>query len=237
MLGGAPRLERAIRVRPVPIVNPGFESTSRPLGAFEVTNGARGEGEPVGTYLFDQPFAVSLDDPVSVAGWRTFAPADPEILIYAGVMRPGYVAKGTPFIVGMSGDHVAASRISPMAQTLEEIIQPGTTYLLRFNAGFGINEFASGVYVSMLAAPDPDEFVFQVGPPGVVFLSNTSLSSSIAPPSAGVMQEYTVSFTTPSVLPPELVGKHLVISLVGSDGIPSMCFDDFELIAIRRSWQ
>jgi len=231
LLGGPSRFERAVRVRRVPIVNPGFETTSRAMVPFEVTSGARGLADPVGTYIFNGAQIVSIDHPVGVDGWRTFAPADPNVLIYAGVLRPGVVGKGSAFLVGMSGDHVAASRVSPMAQTLEEVVRPSTTYLLRFSAGYGLDEFASGVYVSMLAAPDRDAFVFQVGQPGVVFLANTFTSSSIIPPPAGLMRSYTVSFTTPDVLPPELVGKYLVISLVGSDGLPSMCFDDFELLA------
>lgn len=236
LLGGGPRLERGIRVRSVPIVNPGFEQLTRLLAPFESSNGARGLGEPVGTYFFTQPTLVSLDDPVGVAGWRTFEPADPGALIYAGVVRTGTVG-AVPFLIGSSGDYVAGSRVSPMAQTLDEIVQPGTTYVLRFSAGYGINEFASGVYVSVLGTADRDAFVFQFGQPGVVFLGNTATSSSIQPPPPGVMSSYTVSFTTPNVLPPYLKGKHIVIAMVGSDGLPSMCFDDFELLAIKRSWR
>lgn len=214
----------------LPIVNPGFEQVSRPLVVGEITNGAGGVGVPVGTRpnFFAQPQFVNT---VEIAGWRTYLPSsqNPTALIRAGVLNPPEVSVGVPFLTGYSGTHVATLHHIPMQQTLPIQIQPSTRYRLTFLAGYGKFDSPEGIYVSLLGAPDLTTPVYY----GTGEL--LALTQGLFPPpsSEGQMLPYELEVTTPAVLPANLQSKYIAISLVGSDGIPKMNFDDFRLVATR----
>ncbi|MCA9287296.1 MAG: hypothetical protein KDA05_01850 [Phycisphaerales bacterium] len=213
----------------LPIINPGFESVSRPLAVGEITNGAGGAGVPVGTRpnLFAGPqFASSVE----VEGWRSPLPPpmNPNATIRVGVLNPHEVQPGVPYLSGYTGTHVAWGQVAPMQQTLPVFIQPSTTYRLTFLAGFGRFETQEGVYVGLYGAPDLETPVYNTSAGS--FLAQTQ---GIIPPlaSAGQMLPYSLEVTTPAVLPTALANRYIAIAFVGSDGIPSMAFDDFRLEA------
>jgi hypothetical protein len=213
----------------IPIVNPGFEELSRPLAAGEMSNGCGGAGVPVGTRtgFFSPPSFTSL---VEVPGWRTNLPPpnNPTAIVYAGALRPGASAQG-PYMTGHGGEMLGYAMISPMQQTLDAVIEPSRLYTLRFKAGIGRTDSSNGIYVALCAMPDRTTLAFR-GQPGVITLVAT-LGEGASQASAGTMREITISYQSPAMLPPELVGKYLAISLIGSDGTPRMCFDDFRLTA------
>ena len=212
----------------LPIVNPGFELTSRPLMEGEVSNGAGGVGVPVGTRpsMFSPP---QFDNLVEIPGWRTYLPPpeNPDAMIWAGVLRSpsGYITGG------LGGANVAQSHHMPMQQTLDVRVKPDTRYTLTFRAGIGVGDTSEGIYVSLLAAPDLMTPAFP-NFPGVTTLGITQ--GQYAPhDSSGELRPYVLEVTTPAALPDGLGSKYLAISFVGSDGIPRMNFDDFHLQAAR----
>ncbi len=215
----------------IPIVNPGFEQVSRPLEPGIQTNGAGGSLVPVGTRGY-MSSSVDLNDPVYVDGWRTRLPPDnnPTAAIYAGVLNPP-VSGATPFLTGQSGTYVGSVQIAAMQQTLNATVQPNTHYRLSFLAGYGAWVSVTGIYMSLLASPDLETLAFR-GTPGTTLLS-PALGIFPGIDKAGLMLPYSIEYTSPEVLPPDLVGKYLAISMVGSDGIPRMCYDDFSLEATR----
>jgi hypothetical protein len=214
----------------VPIVNPGFEEVSRPLADGEMSNGCGGSlSVLVGTRpnFFAAPQFVNL---VGVPGWRTYLPPpnNPTATVYAGALNPPTFPQGE-YITGLEGQHVGYAMISQMQQTLDAVVQPGTLYTLRFRAGIGMFDTENGIYVALCGVPDRETLAFR-GQPGVITLVATV--GTFAPQNtAGTMREIEISYQSPEVLPSELVGKYLAISLQGSDGIPRMCFDDFRLTA------
>ncbi len=214
----------------IPIVNPGFEEVSRPLADGEMSNGCGGSlAVLVGTRssFFSPP---QFEDLVGVPGWRTYLPPpnNPTATVYAGALRPPALRQGE-YITGLEGEHVGYAMISQMQQTLDAVVQPGTLYTLRFKAGIGVSDTENGIYVALCAMPDRETLAFR-GQAGVITLVATQ-GELARQSSAGTMREIEISYQSPEVLPVELVGKYLVISLQGSDGIPRMCFDDFRLTA------
>lgn len=215
----------------IPIVNPGFEEISRPLEPGQQTNGAGGSAVGVGVRGY-MSGPVDLSNPVHVAGWRTRLPPidNPTAMVYAGVLNPP-VSGSTSFLTGQSGTYVGSVQVAAMQQTLNATVQPNTHYRLSFLAGFGKWATVTGVYASLLASPDLETLVFR-GTPGTTLLS-PALGIFPGSDTAGLMLPYSIEYTSPEVLPPDLVGKYLAISIVGSDGIPRMCYDDFRLEATR----
>lgn len=215
----------------IPIINPGFEQVSRPLETGIQTNGAGGSLISVGTRGY-MSSTVDLSNPVHVAGWRTRLPPDhnPTAAIYAGVLNPP-VSGATHFLTGQSGTYVGSVQVAAMQQTLNATVQPNTHYRLSFLAGYGSWTSVTGIYMSLLASPDMETLAFR-GTPGTTLLS-PALGLFPGSDNAGLMLPYSIEYTSPEVLPPELVGKYLAISMVGSDGIPRMCYDDFTLEATR----
>ncbi|MEZ6234058.1 MAG: hypothetical protein R3B68_07705 [Phycisphaerales bacterium] len=213
----------------LPIINPGFEAVSRPLAVGEITNGAGGAGVPVGTrpnFFAGPQFA----DRVEVEGWRSNLPPpnNPGATIRVGALRPHEVQPGVAYLSGYSGEHVAWGQNAPMQQTLPVLIQPSTTYRLTFLAGFGRFESQEGVYVGLYGAPDLQTLVFNTSSGSLL-----AQTQGIIPPlaSEGQMLPYWLEVTTPAVLPGNLANRYIAIAFVGSDGIPSMAFDDFRLEA------
>ncbi len=215
----------------IPIVNPGFEEISRPIAPGQQTNGAGGNGVGVGVRDY-MGSSVDISNPVFVPGWRTRLPPADNLTapVYAGVLHPP-VSGGTPFLTGQSGTYVGSVQISAMQQTLNATVQPNTHYRLSFLAGFGAWTSVTGVYASLLASPDLETLAFR-GTPGTTLLS-PALGIFPGNDKAGLMLPYSIEYTSPEVLPPGLVGRYLAISIVGSDGIPRMCYDDFVLTATR----
>jgi hypothetical protein len=216
----------------LPIINPGFEMTSRPLALGEITNGAGGAGVFVATRMPWAGGGVSYADPVAVPGWRTLLPPpqNPNATIYAGVLNPPIFDIGgnpVPFMTGYEGQHIAAAQVSSMQQTLNVQVQPNVHYRLSFLAGNGRFDLGQGVYVGLMASPDLETLAF-FGTPGVTALVQTQ-GVIIPPGSDGTMTRFHIDYTSPSVLPPNIVNHYLAITFIGSDGIPRMCFDDFRL--------
>ena len=216
----------------VPIVNPGFESVSLPLAGGEQTNGIGGSGTLLGRYE-PFPFGSGLVDwsaPVTVPGWQTFTvPFGSPIQLLAGVLRPTDLG-GTPFVTGIEGDHVLAVQAALVGQRTVADLQPDTTYTLSFQGA--ISSFDSDYFfgVSLTAIEDAVTLPLE-GQPGVTRLA----LGTFAPPSStpdGIMRPYEFSYTTPAVLPPELVGTKVGIHVFGSDGIPRVLYDDFRLTAV-----
>ncbi|MCA9280127.1 MAG: hypothetical protein H6815_12235 [Phycisphaeraceae bacterium] len=214
----------------LPIINPSFEQVSRPLASGELTNGCGGVGVSVGTRasFFAQPQFVNT---VEVAGWRTYLPPpqNPTALIYAGVLNSPDVGAGQPYLTGHTGMHVANLHHVAMQQTLPVFIQPNTHYRLSFLAGFGTGETQEGIYVWLLGAPDLSTIVFPSN--GEILTQTQGLLPPIS--SEGQMLPYELEVTTPNVLPTNLQSKYIAIAFIGSDGIPSMNYDDFQLVATR----
>jgi len=214
----------------LPIINPSFETLSRPLAVGEITNGSGGAGVPVGTRP-DFSASPQFVDTVEVPGWRTALPANSSI-VHSGVMNPPFDGGGMPFLTGYSGTYVVSARIANMQQTLPVLIQPDTRYRLTFLSGIGLWEPGGGVFASLLGTPDLTTLAF-LGTPNVTVLAN----SAYVPPqgSAGQMLPYALEYTTPAVLPSNVEGRYIAISFIGSDGIPLMSFDDFALDATPLS--
>lgn len=215
----------------LPIINPGFESLNVSLRPGEQTNGAGGGITPV-TTRWEFPFSANGNNPQSgviVPGWRTFIPPVGQNN-YAGILRPDVIFGNTPWMTGYTGSHVAVAQVSFMQQTLNVQLQPATTYTLRFLAGIGITDSEYSPFIGLLASPDLETLAY-TNAPGVTTLATLPLTS-IQPGQFGSMLPFSFSYTTPAVLPPNLQGRYIAISYVGSDGIPRMCYDDFQLEAI-----
>lgn len=179
------------------------------------------------------PFAggpANWDDPVTVPGWRTFLPpfGDPGV-VNAGVLNPPFVDQNTPFITGQDGQHVMAAQAAAMQQTLDIQLQPNTHYRLSFLAGIGMFDPDYVVFAALVAAPDLETIAYQ-GQPNVATLVQTQ---AVFPPpeSKGTMARYAIEYTSPATLPADLAGRYVAIGLIGSDGVPRVCFDDFRLEA------
>lgn len=218
------------RAEVIPIINPGFEDLNVTLRPGEQTVGAGGGVIGVGT-RWPTPFNPGGNVPqtgVVVPGWRTYTPAPPAI-VYAGVLNPNVSVGGTPWLTGYSGNYVGALQVSAMQQTLPVTVQPSTTYTLTFLAGLGWTDSTNGVYVSMLGAPDLETLAF-LGRPNVTTLSLMS-GVGIDAADRGAMLPFSLTYTSPATLPADVAGRYLAISIIGSDGFPRMCYDDFALEA------
>ncbi|MGE3181169.1 MAG: hypothetical protein AB7N71_06020 [Phycisphaerae bacterium] len=215
----------------LPIVNPGFEETSRPLAIGEQTNGAGASGISVGTRFPFQFGPVLWSDPVEVPGWRTLLrPFGDPGAIRTGVLHPPEISPGVPFITGREGNYLVAAQTAFLQQTLPVLIAPNTRYRLRFLGGIGRGDSDYILNVALLAAPDLETFSYQ-GAPNVMTLVNT-IGLFPSPSVYGTLQRYGIEFITPEILPVHLAGRYLAISLIGSDGIPRGCYDDFSLEAL-----
>ncbi len=215
----------------IPIVNPGFESISRPLASGEQTNGIAGEGTPVGTRS-PYPFGtgvVNWDNPVTVPGWRTrTVPFGDPGEILAGVLRPGTI-DGDPFITGIEGVNALSIQAALVGQKTDSLLMPNTTYTLSFLAG--ISRFDSEYFPSVtLTAIDQTATLPIDGQPGVTRLALSNLSTPTSDPD-GLMHRYELEYTTPEQIPASLADAHLGISVFGSDGLPRVIYDDFRLSA------
>lgn len=221
----------------LPIVNPGFETLNVTLRTGEQTNGAGGvplnsglPETPVNTrwqYPF-QPDGNTPQSGVLVPGWRTLPNAPGSL---AGVLNPAATFGGRDWMTGYSGNHVAVAQAAFMQQTLNVQVQPSTTYTLSFLAGIGITDSEYTPLLRLLASPDLETFATP-STPGVVSLASVPSGSIIRRETFGTMQPFSITYTSPAVLPPELAGKYLAISFLGSDGIPRVVYDDFRLEAV-----
>lgn len=213
--------------------NPGFEVLSRPLAGGEQTNGLGGRLLPVGTRV-PFPFGASLVDwsaPVAVWGWRTFSvPFGSQNQVLAGVLRPTDLG-GTPFVTGYRGRNVLAVQAAVVGQRTRTTLEPDTTYTLSFLAG--ISEFDFNYFFAVsLTAVDPAAPLPVENQPGVTRLALGSFFPP-APVPDGVMRRYEFSYTTPAVLPANLVGTRIGINIFGSDGIPRVLYDDVRLTSSK----
>ncbi len=219
------------QVQSLPIDNPGFEAVSRVLVGGEQTNGIGGDSLLVGTR---EPFPfgsgqVDWSSPVTVSGWRTWVvPLGSANQVLAGVLRPTDLG-GTPFVTGLEGDNVLAVQAALVGQETTTLLQPDTTYTLGFLAG--ISSFDSDYFFAVSLTAIDDTVVLPVeGDSGVTRLA----LGSFFPPSNqpdGILRRYEFSYTSPEVLPSELVGARVGICVFGSDGIPRVVYDDFTLTA------
>jgi hypothetical protein len=213
----------------IPIVNPSFELVSRPLEVGQQTNGAGGTGVPLATRYPFGGGSFSWDNPVEVPGWRTLTtqPGSPSI-VYAGILNPPLLG-GQPFIANHDGQHIAALQVARMGQTLTTQIAPDTHYTLRFKGGIGL--FGSDYFLSASLIVVPD--LLTLPHEGQAGVERLVLSQGATPPpqSFGTMLEYSIEYTSPAILPPNLAGKFLGIHMWGSDGIPRVLYDDFRLEA------
>ncbi|MFN0136501.1 MAG: hypothetical protein ACKVS9_10355 [Phycisphaerae bacterium] len=211
------------------IINPSFETLSRPLAVGEQTNGSGGAGVPLATRF---PFAggeVSWANPVEVPGWRTrVRPFGDPVTIRAGVLNPPLLA-GQPFITGQGGQHVFAIQNLQLGQTLNVLLQPNTRYTLTFLGGVG--RFDSEYFLSpSLIAVDSLSTLPLENEPGVQRLA-IARGLNVPVESHGTMLPYGLEYTSPAVLPAHLVGRFVGIHLYGSDGLPRVLYDDFRLDA------
>lgn len=216
---------------PLPIVNPSFEDISRPLDPGEQTNGSGGAGVLVATRTpFGNPLP-SWANPVEVAGWRTrLVPQGSTDEILAGVLNPPLI-DGQPFITGQDGKNVFAIQASQVGQTINAQIQPNTRYRLDFIGGIGITDSEYCLSPTFIAVDDLTTLPLE-NFPGVTRLGNMQGGCIDVPLNTfGTMQPYSLEYTTPPVLPPELVGKYIGIHMYGSDGVPRVVYDDFHLDA------
>jgi hypothetical protein len=225
----AAMLPGTLRSDLIPIVNHSFEFTGRPLEVGQQSNGAGGVGVPVATRFPFGGGSFSWDDPVEIPGWRTLTtqPGNPAI-VYAGVLNPPLLG-GQPFITNQDGQNVAALQVARMGQTLTTQIAPSTHYTLSFKGGighFGTDYFLSA---SLIVVPDLQTLPHE-GQPGVERLV---LSQGAIPPpeSFGTMLQYSIEYTSPPILPANLAGKYLGIHMWGSDGLPRVLYDAFQLEA------
>lgn len=218
----------------LPIVNPGFEELNVTLRPGEQTNGAGGTtgGGPITpvTTRWQFPFNPGDNQPQSgvlVPGWRT---QNPGIGSLAAVLNPGVTFGDRPWMTGYSGNYVGAAQAAFMSQTLDARIQPSTRYTLSFKAGIGITDSEYAPLIQLVVSPDLTTFA-RPDSPGVALLARGDLLS-IPREQFGVMMPRSFSYTSPAVLPTELAGKYLAITFLGSDGIPRMVYDDFQLEAV-----
>ncbi len=216
---------------PLPVVNPSFEDISRTLDAGEQTNGAGGKGVLVATRRpFGNP-VPSWDNPVEVAGWRTrLVPQGSTDEILGGVLNPPLIG-GQPFITGQDGENVLAIQASQVGQTINAKIQPNTRYRLDFLGGIGLTDSEYCLSPTLIAVDNLTTLPLE-NFPGVIRLGNQQGGCIDVPVNTfGTMQPYSLEYTTPPVLPPELVGKYIGIHMYGSDGLPRVLYDDFHLDA------
>lgn len=218
----------------LPIINPGFEQLNVTLRPGEQTNGAGGAppGLPISTVntRWQFPFQPNGNQPqtgVLVPGWRTMPGAVGSL---AGVLNPSVTFSGQPWMTGYVGGYTAVAQAAHMQQTLDVQLAPATRYTLSFLAGIGITDSSYTPLIALLAAPDLATFATQSAP-GVQLLARL-ITNPIVQPQFGVMIPFSFSYTTPEALPPELVGKYIAISFLGSDGIPRVVYDDFRLEAV-----
>ncbi len=217
------------RASVLPIINPSFEDLSRPLAVGEQTNGAGGAGVPVATRFPFGGGSFSWDNPVEVPGWRTYLPPmGSPAFVYAGALNPPMFGD-QPFITGQDGQNVVALQVSKMGQALDVLLEPNTRYELSFLGGIGL--FGSDYFLglSLIAVEDLTGFPAE-GEPGVTRLA---ITQGLIPPeeSFGTLLPYSLEYTTPATLPPELMNRYIGINLFGSDGIPRVVYDDFKLTA------
>lgn len=212
----------------IPIVNPSFESISRPLEVGEQSNGAGGSGTPVATRF---PFGagVSWANPVAVPGWRTYThPVGSTNTVYAGVLNPPNLP-GQFAIAGHDGNYLAAVQVAQIGQTLTTLLQPSTHYKLSFLGGIALHGSDYHLGASLIVVPDQATLPIE-NQPGVVRLVIST--GAIPPPNTfGTMLPYSIEYTSPAVLPSNLAGKFLGIQMYGSDGIPRVLYDNFVLEA------
>lgn len=213
----------------LPIINPSFEELSRPLAVGEQTNGAGGVGVPVATRFPFGGGSFSWDNPVEVPGWRTYLPPmGSPAFVYAGALNPPMFGD-QPFITGQDGQNVVALQVSKMGQALDVLLEPNTRYELSFLGGIGL--FGSDYFLglSLIAVEDLTGFPAE-GESGVTRLA---ITQGLIPPeeSFGTLLPYSLEYTTPATLPPELMNRYIGINLFGSDGIPRVVYDDFKLTA------
>lgn len=213
----------------LPIVNPSFEMTSRPLVVGEQTNGAGDMGVPVATRF---PFAgggVSWADPVEVPGWRTrLLPSGNPATIRAGVLNPPEIG-GQPFIAGHDGQNVFAIQNAQVGQTLNVLLQPNTRYTLTFLGGIGRTDSNYFLAPSLIAVDSLSTLPLE-GEAGVRRLAIAS-GLAVPPQSHGTMLSYAFEYTSPAVLPADLAGRFVGIHMWGSDGIPRVLYDQMRLDA------
>lgn len=131
---------------------------------------------------------------------------------------------------GYSGNHVATAQAAVMQQSLNVQLAPSTLYTVSFLAGIGITDSSYFPIVQLFGSPDLSTFA-RIGVPGVSQLAQMPFVN-IDRPQFGVMRPYSFTYTTPSVLPPELTSKYITLSITGSDGIPRVNFDDFQVTAV-----
>lgn len=216
----------------IPIINPSFEVTSRALQVGEQTNGVAGLGTPVATRFPFMGGTPTWDNPLEVAGWRTFVQPSPNTAtIRVGVLNPPLVA-GQQFIQGQDGQNVLANQNSRCGQMLDHLVQPNTTYRLDFLGGIGRFDSDYFFAVSFITAPTLDTLPLEQWPGADV--RRLAITNNLNHPSSakGQMLPYVLEYTTPAILPPEVAGRFLGIHLWGSDGIPRVLYDDFRLQAI-----
>lgn len=222
----------------LPILNPGFELLNVSLRPGEQTNGAGGvplnsglPQTPVNT-RWQFPFSPGDNTPQSgvlVPGWRTASPGSGSL---AGVLNPDVTFGGTPWMTGFEGRYVGAAQAAFMSQTINRRLAPNTRYTLSFLAGIGITDSEYTPLLRLLATPDLVTFPTP-GQPGIDSLAFVPFDGIIRRPDFGTMIPYSISYTSPEVLPPNLDGKYLAITFLGSDGFPRVVYDDFRLEATR----
>lgn len=219
----------------LPIINPGFEELNVTLRPGEQTSGAGGSsaGQPITPVntRWQFPFTPGDNQPQSgvlVPGWRTQNPTGGSL---AGVLNPTGSFGDRPWMTGYSGNYVAAAQATAfVAQTLDVRIQPATQYTLSFKVGIGITDSEYAPFIQLVGAPDLTTFP-RPDLPTVAVLARAPLAE-IPREQFGVMMPRSFSYTSPAVLPADLAGKYLAITFVGSDGIPRMIYDDFQLEAV-----
>ncbi len=218
------------RAELLPIVNPGFEALNAMLRPGEQTNGLGGGISPVTTrWAFPfQPNGNMPQSGVLVPGWRSLIPPQGGNSP-VGVLRPDVDLGNGPWMSGYSGSYVAAAQAGHTQQTLNVQLRPSTTYTLSFLAGIGLTDSEYAPLIGLFASPDLETLAFP-STPGVTTLARMPLTS-IQPAQFGTMLPFSFSYTTPEVLPANLLGHYIVISWLGSDGFPRMCYDDFRLVA------
>lgn len=224
----------------LPIVNPGFEELNVTLRPGEQTNGAG--GVPGGSGLLESPvntrwgypFQPGTSQPqtgVIVPGWRTTPGATGSL---AGVLNPDVMFSSgggqSPWMTGYTGNHVATAQAAVMQQTLNVLLQPETTYTVSFTAGIGTTDLSYHPVVQLLAAPDLTTFA-RAGSSGVTLLAQMPFVQ-IDRPQFGMMLPFSFSYTTPATLPNTLSNAYIVVSFLGSDGVPRVNFDDFRVSAV-----
>lgn len=209
----------------IPITNPSFDDLNVTLRPGEMTSGMGTVANPTVTH-WPFPFSPGLNSPQSgviVPGWRSLTPNT-----LVGVLNPTYDVSGTPWMTGYSGPHVAAIQAAVIGQVLDALIQPSTVYTLRFRAGIGLTDSTYFANAVLIASPNAQTH-WRPGAPGVETLR---FSQSFIPSNQhGIMHDFVMSYTTPAVLPPNLAGLFIGVGAYGSDGIPRVLYDDFELDA------